>query len=162
MAVVIPFKGARGLVKAGVPADPPKEAIKVEYALTVQRITDLVSTPELFFETNPSFTTLQATVDKALNKLLKDGIINYTGTKPKRRGGCGGCARRSLLSFALQFSSRFQTVVLRAQDQEVTRVQLASDLRAYLVRRSPSEITEAIPITLYARLKNNKIRKVVL
>lgn len=162
MSVVIPFKGARGLVKAGVPADPPKEVANTEYALTVQRVTDLVSTPDLFFESNPTFATLKATVDKALNKLLKDGIINYTGTKPKRRGGCGGCARRSLLSFALQFSSRFQTIVLRAQGDETIRIALASDLRAYLHRKSPSEITEAIPITLYARLKNNKIRKVVL
>lgn len=162
MPVVLPLRGGRNLAKAGIPSDPPADAPKTEYALSLQRITNLVSTPELFFEMNSLFQPLKPHVDKALQTLLKAGIINYADQKPKRRKGCGGCSRRKLLAFALQFASRFQTIVLRAQQDEDLKRKLESELRAYIERKTPAEIRAGMPIVLYARLKNNKIRKVVL
>jgi hypothetical protein len=40
------------------------------------------------------------------------------------------------------------------------KAKVEQDLRAYLQRRG--ELLEGMPIVLYARLKNGKIRKVVL
>ena len=162
MAAIIQLKGMRGLVRVGVPADPTQGASSSEYVLTVQHIIDLVGTPELFFSTNPSFEVLRPTTDKALQTLLKAGIINPTGTKPRRRGGCRGCSRRRLVAFALQFSAHFQTIILRAQEDESIKIALARDLRSYIQRKSPDELKEGTPLVLYARLKNSEIRKVVI
>ena len=162
MAVVLPLRGGRGLAKAGVPADPPPDAPSNEYALSLQRILNLVATPELFFEINPTFQPLKESVNKALQTLLKAGIINYTDQKPRRRKGCGGCSRRKLLAFALQFASRFQTIVLRAQQDIELKAAVERDLRAYIERKTPAAVRTDMPIVLYARLKNNKVRKVVL
>lgn len=161
MPVVLPVN-ARGLVKEGVPADPPADAPGDEYALTVQRIVNLISTPELFFQLNPAFDVLRETTDRALKTLLDAGIIAYAGQTPQRKGGCGGCARRKLLAFALQFASRFQMIVLRAQADEQIKLKLANDLRAYLQRKDPNEPAPGAPIVLYARGKQCHVTKVTL
>lgn len=162
MPVVFPLKNSRGLVHAGVPADPPDDAPETEYALSLQRITNLVSLPELFFSCNPLFAQLRETVDRALHSLLEAGIIGYAGQPLKRKGGCGGCARKKLMSFALQFAARFQTIVLRAQESEEHKCKLETDLRAYLQRKAPGELADGMPIVLYARLKTGEVRKVTL
>lgn len=161
MAVVFPLRNARGLAKAGVPADPPADAPKGEYAFTLQRILELIATPDLFFQQNEVFQPLQETTGAALKKLLDAGIISRSGEKPRRRGGCGGCARRKLLSFALQFAARFQTIALRAQQDPELKARLEADLRAY-VQRQGAQLEAKTPLVLYARNKKNKIRKVVL
>ena len=162
MAVSLPLPRSRGFAKAGVPADPPPDAPGDEYALSMQRIVNLVSNPELFFSINTTFAPLKDSVDRALQTLLKAGIINYAGQKAKRRRGCGGCSRRKVLSFAVQFASRFQTVVLKAHKDPALKAKIEHDLRAYIMRKTPMEISTDMPLVLYARLKNNKVKKVIL
>lgn len=142
--------------RAGMPTRGPEGAQTTEYILSPQRVLDLIDTPDLFFADNSTFEPLRATTVKALKRLADAGII---GPKPKR-GGCGGCARRKLLSFALQFVSRVQMVVLAAQSDARAKQKLEADLRAYVRRKH--DLADQTPITLYARQKNGKVRKVVL
>lgn len=161
MTVVLSVSGMHGLVRAGVPADPPADAPDSEYALTLQRVMNLISTPDLFFSMNPMFLSLKDTVDRSLKSLLKAGIISYADQKTPRKG-CGGCARRTLLSFALQFSARFQALVLLAAENDDTRGKMASELRSYLLRKNTTELKSDSTLVLYARLKTGDIRKIVL
>jgi hypothetical protein len=160
MDVAIPLANTRGLMRRGVPTEPPPDAPKEEHALGLQDIVNLVSTPELFFSMNPTFESLKPSVDKSLNTLLQAGIIAHAGKKPRRKGGCGGCARRKLYSFAMQFANRFQVVTMAAQKSPESKETLERDLRAYLVRKMDLDPTK--PIVFYPRLKNGKVRKVVL
>lgn len=161
MPVSFPIRNPKKLMRPGAPAEPPPDAPRNEYALTIQRIMDLVAHPELFFSCNPTFAVMKEGTNRALQKLMKAGIIAPVGQKPKRRGGCGGCARRKLLSFAIQFASRFQTITLQAQKDPETKSKLESDLRAYLQRRYPTFPTDVI-IVLYARMRNGRVKKVTL
>lgn len=132
-----------------------------EFTLDMQCIVNLVSTPDLFFDMNPSFIPLKQTTIEALNKLLDAGIITYASQEPKKRGGCGGCARRKVLQFARQFTDRFHLIVMEAQKDVDDKVRLERNLRAYLLKKG-MELRPEMDIVTYPKSKSGGIQKVVL
>ena len=148
--------------RPGVPTAPPAEDLgQVAFILTLQETVQLLDTPQLFFQMNPSFSVLNEPVSRALQELITAGIIVPVGKPAQRKGGCGGCARRKLYAFALQFAERFQYVVMQTIEKPEF-AKLSQDLKQYLATSRPDRYKAGTPVLLYARLKDNSIRKISL
>lgn len=159
--VDLSIKKPEALQRPGVPADPP-EPVQGEFAMTLQTVVDLVATPKLFFDMNPTFEPMREPVLKALQELTDSGIIGPVGKPLKRTGGCGGCARRKMYAFAMQFANRIQVAVLKLQMEPERFNKMAADMRRYLQFRHPDKCKAGMPVVMYARLNDNSIRKVLL
>lgn len=160
LAVDLTIKSPEKLARAGVPV--ANAAAGPEFVLSVQEITNLIDTPQLFFDCNPSFGILRAIVTASLQSLLAGGIISLKGATPMRRGGCSGCAQRKLYGTILHIAEKIQNVILQAQTDPIAKEKLKWDLRQYMRRKMPQRVSEATPIAMYARLKDNTIQRIEL
>ena len=160
-AVDLSIKKPESIQKPGLPADPP-EPVQNEFVLTLQTVINLISTPDLFFNMNPTFEPMHGPVVKALQELTDAGIIGLVGKPLVRKGGCGGCARRKMYAFAMQFANRIQVAILKLQLEPERFTKMAADLKKYLQVRHPDQYKPGIQVVLYARLNDNSIRKVHL
>ena len=159
MAIDLRVK-TEALVRSGGPISAPAQP--GEFVLTMQEMLNLFDIPELFFNMNSLFAILKVPVEKALKTLLVEGIIGPIGQPLKRKGGCGGCARRKLYAFALQTAERVQFIVLQAAARPDLKERLAAELKAYLLKKYPGRYKAGDAVVLYAKLKDNTIKKVIL
>ena len=167
MNLDLALKRADTLQRPGVPAMPPPPApdastAQYDFILTLQETVRLLDSPQLFFQMNPAFICLQGAVNKALQELIAAGIIAPIGKPVQRKSGCAGCARRKLYAFALQFAERFQSVIMMTVDKPEEFAKLSANLKQYLATSHPDRYKPGTPVLLYARLKDNSIRKIQL
>lgn len=134
------------------PGMPVSKTVANCYVVDTYKVIDLLSSPDLFFEMNPMFSSLEKPVKEALSQLHRQGIIG-TDKKPARKGGCSGCKRRKLFSIIIRLVSGFQkrlmSVCLKGDKVAATRIR--QDLREYLRARYPDGGFDTRRILFYGR-----------